>query len=538
MIPRRTFLRAGLAPLLLGASSSALSVERQRRKPPFCVLYSNDTTNTVSCVSPWHKRGDPFGPELLRATVDEVAGRGVDVHMLQPGLGWIPWWKSKVYPADEHYRWFQQRTGLGPDTFGRYMLAGGDMVQVFLDRCRQRGQTPFVSLRMNDGHHLEDADAKNRNAIWSSRFYVEHPECRIGRDSQKWEQHVLNWAIPAVRAQKLAFIRELCENYDLDGFEMDFMRHFSLFPAQGTTGAQRAAIMTAFVGEVRKVLDRTTRNGRHRWLAARVPCYTAAFGPLGLDLSALVAAGLDIVNVSASYFTVQQTDLAAIRRAASRAAVYVELCHSIWNGSKPVGGTYDSFPFRRATPEQIYTTAHLAYARGADGMSLFNFVYYREHGGAGRGPFCEPPFEVLAHLGDRQWLARQPQHYMLSPGWGNPFVKSPLPRKCVAGRKEAFTLDLASPEGGWKRGGRLRIQGEASLGDSRWTATLGEQTLAMTDDTTEPYANPYPSMLGRPEEMRAWSVPAGALRDGANRLEISLQAGKPARLMFLDLGLA
>ena len=37
-------------------------------------------------------------------------------------------------------------------------------------------------------------------------------------------------------------------------------------------------------------------------------------------------------------------------------------------------------------------------------MSAFNFVYYREHGGAGRGPFNEPPFEVFKHLGPRDVL--------------------------------------------------------------------------------------------------------------------------------------
>ncbi|MHC4123768.1 MAG: hypothetical protein ACYSSI_09365, partial [Planctomycetota bacterium] len=75
-----------------------------RPKAPFKVLYSNDTTNITSCTSPFHKRGEPFTDDMLRATVDEAAG--CDVHMLQPGLGWIPWWKSKAYPADEHYRWF------------------------------------------------------------------------------------------------------------------------------------------------------------------------------------------------------------------------------------------------------------------------------------------------------------------------------------------------------------------------------------------------------------------------------------------------
>ena len=182
-INRREFLGASAATVLLANGRKLLAEEATRSKPRFRVLYSNDATNTVACVSPWHKKREPFRPEMLEATVDEVAGTGVEVHLLQPGLGWIPWWKSTVYPADEHYRWFQQRTGAEPDTFGKYMLDGGDMVSLFIDRCRQRGQSPFISLRMNDAHHLEDADLKSRAAIWASRFYVEHPEYRLGAGS-------------------------------------------------------------------------------------------------------------------------------------------------------------------------------------------------------------------------------------------------------------------------------------------------------------------------------------------------------------------
>ncbi|MBM4082161.1 MAG: hypothetical protein FJ278_20820, partial [Planctomycetes bacterium] len=452
---RRQFLGTSAGAALL-AGLPKLSADAPRPRAPFRVLFSNDTTNILSCVSPWHKKGEPFRPEMLEATVDEVAGTGVDAHLLQPGLGWIPWWKSKVYPAEEHYRWFQQRTGAEPDSFGKYMLAGGDLVKVFVARCRQHGQAAFVSLRMNDAHHLENADAKDRSAIWSSQFYVAHREHCIGQDPARGEQRVLNWAIPEVRAHKLAFIQELCENYDLDGFEMDFMRYYSLFQLDKTTVEQRRGIMTGFVRQVREALDRTARGGRRRWLCARVPCYLAAHDALGLDLPALVEAGLDMVNVSASYFTVQQTDLPAIRRSVPQAAVYLEMCHSIWNGKRPPGRGYDTFPFRRATPEQFYTAAHLAYARGADGVSVFNFVYYREHGGPGRGPFAEPPFHVFKGLADPAWLARQPQHYFLASGWGNPFVRPPVPpRKIEPGKPTTFTLDLAPPAGGWQRGGRL-----------------------------------------------------------------------------------
>ncbi len=537
MINRRQFFQTTASAALAAGWPRGISAAVARRKAPFHVLYSNDTTNILSCVSPWHKKGEPFRPEMLETTADEVAGTGVAAHLLQPGLGWIPWWKSKVYPAEEHYRWFEERTGFEPDSFGKYMLAGGDMAKVFIERCHKKGQTPFISLRMNDGHHLENANLKNRSAVCASKFYIEHPEYRIGPDPAKWEQHVLNWAIPEVRAQKFAFIRELCENYDLDGFEMDFMRHYSYFQLDKTTGEQRRGIMTAFVRQVRELLDRTARHGRRRWLCARVPAYTSAHDPLGLDLPAMVEAGLDMVNLSASYFTVQQTDLAVIRRSVPQAAVYLEMCHSIWNGRKPVGKGYDTFPFRRTTPEQFYTAAHLAYARGGDGVSAFNFVYYREHGGPGRGPFTEPPFHVFKHLGDRKWLARQPQHWFLASGWGNPFAKpaTPLPRNMTHGQSAEFTLDLAPPTGGWKRGGRLRIQGEDSLGESRWTARLNGHELAPTSDVSEPYPNPYPPMLGQPEELRAWSVAAGDLKDGPNRIEFSMTEGKPSKLAFLDL---
>ncbi len=539
---RRQFLHTTAGAALIGGWPGMLSAKAPGRKVPFRVLYSNDTTNILSCTSPWHKKGEAFRPEMLEATVDEVAGTGVDAHLLQPGVGWVPWWQSKVYPPAEHYRWLKETYGVEPDTIGRYVAEGGDLVKVFVERCRKRGQTPFISLRLNDGHHKEWAPYKKGDKISGgagqglSKFYCEHLDWRIGPEWKDWAQRVLNWAIPEVRAHKFSFIQELCENYDIDGFELDFMRNYSFFQLDKTTSEQRRGIMTGFVRQVREVLDRTARGGRRRWLCARVPCYVAALDPLGLDLPAMVEAGLDMVNVSASYFTAQQTDFAAIRRMARPAAAYLEICHTIWNGKRVTATGYDSFLFRRATPEQIQTAAHLAYARGGDGMSAFNFVYYREHGGAGRGPFNEPPFEVFKHLGDREWLARQPQHWFLASGWGNPFVKrSVLPRKIGKGQTSAFALDLAPPAGGWQRGGRLRIQTEDALGDSRWQARLNGSDLAPTEDVSEPYPNPYPPMLGTTEEMRAWSVPAGALKDGENRIELTMMEGKPAKLEFLDL---
>jgi hypothetical protein len=56
-----------------------------------------------------------------------------------------------------------------------------------------------------------------------------------------------------------------------------------------------------------------------------------------------------------------------------------------------------------------------------------------------------------------------------------------------------------------------------------------------TSDITEPFPVPYPSMMGQPNELRAWVIPANLLRDGANQLELVRQQGAPATALFLDL---
>jgi hypothetical protein len=452
-------------------------------------------------------------------------------------------WPSQVLPLAEHYQWIKERYGQEPDTYGKYVMGGGDVVQVFLDRCRKTGQAGFISLRMNDAHHKEHADTpkgekpKGNLAMSVTRAYDEHPEWRIRKGSKRAADVVLNWAIPEVRALPLALITELCTNYDLDGVELDFMRFNSLFRAEETTSAQRVEIMTAFVRQVRAVLDRTARAGKRRWLCLRVPCLLKGLDALGLEPKSVVAAGADMLNLSASYFTVQQTDLAEVRRQVPEAAVYLELCHSTWNGKKLQEG-YDVFPFRRTTREQFQTTAHLAYARGADGISLFNFAYYREHGGPGRGLFGEPPFDVLPSLKKPELLAKLPQHWFLAPGWNNAYVRPPiLPRDLTPGRVETFKMELAPPAGGWLKEARLRLQFTQAPEVTSWRVRWNGTELAICKEVAEVFATPFPTMLGEPATLRGWSVPAAALRDGSNLLEVTILKGKKAMLTFVDLTL-
>ena len=580
---RMTVLGFGLAVAMAGLTQAASPA-------PFRVLYSNDTTNIQSCPSPGYRGKDPFSLDRLRVSVNEAAG--VDAHMLQPGNGWVPWWKSRIYPADAHYRWFQESTGLPPGSIGDLMRNGGDLVGPFIEHCRSRSVAPFVSIRMNDYHGIEMLellqkllDCRSRSeqgpaidhhgAAWLSRVQLAHPEYRLRPDPDDYVKlsdvekvkyatqmrrrinlrmaRVWNWAIPEVPAYKLSLIRELCETYDFAGLELDFMRWSAFFRPEETNQRQRVAIMVDFIKGVREALDRTARPGEKRWLCVRVPLRLSGHSPLGIDLPQWVQAGVDMVNLSCHYTTEQQSDLPRIHQLIPNTPLYLELTFVNERSPKPGPDSLsargeNSDVFRKMTAEQFYTTAHLVYARGGAGVSLFNFVYYRSL----TSKKAEPPFEVLPHLRDPEWLARQPQHYFLSKSTNPPSKPSPFEHnRMVSSKKESlFTIDAAPPTGGWTSDARLRLQSRTALGTQQFTVRFNDHEIVPIPDVSEPYPTPYVDGLGNSQTLRAWTVPKELMRDGPNEIRVRLAdgespagqaqpaaSGKPVEMVFVDLSI-
>ena len=113
-------------------------------KVPYQIWFNHDTTNILTCTSPYHKQGEDFTEEMLRTSIDELAGTGVDAVSLSPGNGAVPWWQSKVYP--DHWQWYQTRTGKELSSYGKYVNAGGDMVRVFCEQCRKHGYCACIIL--------------------------------------------------------------------------------------------------------------------------------------------------------------------------------------------------------------------------------------------------------------------------------------------------------------------------------------------------------------------------------------------------------
>ncbi len=512
-------------------------------QPPYRVLYSNDTTHISSSPSPFKPEPAGFQEEFLRASISEAKGADT-VQMLQPGLGWVPWWKSEHFPMEKHAA-FLATVGHRLNGYENYVLRGGDMIAVLLDECKKINRAAFVSIRMNDTHHVMRGNrAKNpedkERMMSEFALFVEHPEARVDMSkTTKIEQqpYAMDWASPFVREHKYRLLEEICKNYDIDGLELDFMRQWVMFNPDRTSEKERTDIITEFVASIRKALDDNAPNGKHRWLCVRVPGYLWTQKQAGIDLKRLADVGVDMFNIAGHYNTDFQIETQQAKKIVGpNKFVYAEAHFAHARGPKSPGGPDY---LKRNTPIQFYTFAHVQYARGIDGVSFFNFPYYRgTHSPTDvPGEPAEPPFEVLEHIGDPQWVARQPQQYVLGALRNQPRRDTPRPfeKKMKAGQAETLMLDMAPPAQGWKLDGKLRIQSRESLQGCEFEVRLNGRKLTATADVSNPLPDPYSVAQGDPEDYRAWIVPQTAPKNGINTIEIKQTKGAPAPLFYLDI---
>ena len=460
------------------------------------VLFSNDLTNILHCDSPFHKRGDfRFTAGLLESSVAETAGTGVDVHLLQPAFGWFPLWKSKFLPIEKHVAWLRKTYGeLPADTdvqkwvceLSRYQREDGDIVGEFIRNCRKYGQQAFISMRMNDSHH---------GAFSPCEFYHLHPEYRINCKSNSWADRCHNWMIPEVRDFKYNLYRDLLENYAFDGFELDFMRYGRLYDEYETTESERIAVTTEFVRKIRRI-------SKDRLLCVRIPVDAESRSFLGIDPRRLAEIGVDMFNYSSYFYTSQETDCGALKELTPDVPLYLEMtnCSGIGRAAEKTEG--DSYEMFNCTPSELRTTALCAYEAGWQGVSLFNFVYYRRFGSdKKKTAVSEPPFDVIRDLRDPERLRKSDKTYFFASRW-EPAV---LPQAiAVYGQNVKFTFPNVSPDENavWELEFTVETSG-TDCGD--WETWFNGQTLSK------------PEIRGK---LFRWQVPASMIRKGSNCVKI------------------
>jgi hypothetical protein len=211
----------------------------------------------------------PVSRHKLYQPVDELLGTGVD--LLAFGLGYadVYFHQSKVGRVVGQY----QEVWRDFIDWRIYRMVrdahemGTDQVREVIGRGHSQGLRVFPSLKLQD--------PSSDDPVWIERFGL--LKMKHGKtvclnepdDTLPMTDWCYNFTLDEVREEKLAMVREMLDDYDADGIELDFCfrpRYFRKAEVE-----TNIPTMTAFVAQVRTLANEIgVRKGRYIPIMARV----------------------------------------------------------------------------------------------------------------------------------------------------------------------------------------------------------------------------------------------------------------------------
>ena len=305
--------------------------------------------------------------EGLHAFIDQYAGTAVTHLFLCPNAQRASF-RSQTREAIWDPVDGKDPSGRWPDNARLLNERGLDLYKIWIARCREKGISPWLSMRMNDLHEAQDLKSFLHTSFWR-----EHPEFwRIPNGSgSPWQNRAENYAHKEVRDHHKAFVKELLERYDPDGLELDWIR----FGWHLTPGKEKeeGKYITEFMRETRKLTNEwAAKRGHPILLGVRVPAHPDAASGLGMDGVLWAKEGLIDLLVPCPFWSTSDFDIPVElwkeRLGDTTKAVLIapglEFNARPWPGGKAVANTLNS----------AYGFASSALYRGADALYLFNWM--------------------------------------------------------------------------------------------------------------------------------------------------------------------
>ena len=251
---------------------------------------------------------------------------------------------------------------------------GSDPLKASLTFAHKNGLLSFWGIRMNDCHDTFSG-CEDLFAPWKR----EHPELLVGAADRRppyayWS--ALDYGRPEVRQLTVDILREGLENYDVDGLDLDFCRHWCLFKSAAEGGTPSQAECDAFtemMRQIRQAADAVSeKRQRPLFIHVRVMDSVEACRAMGIDLPRWCREGLVDMVSGGSEVRLNQPDYwAEVGRQFPNVRFYMTLTESQIQGENPVIQ-------RNLNPLNYRAQAAAAWQAGVDGIHAFN-QYYPSH---------------------------------------------------------------------------------------------------------------------------------------------------------------
>ncbi|MDO5319832.1 MAG: exo-alpha-sialidase [bacterium] len=332
-----------------------------------------------------------------------------------------------------------------------------DSLQMASEYCATNGLETFVSIRVNDQH--DSASRPGRILALYPQFKIDHPECLMGAldpDSPRRKELYKGYAgwscvdfdHERVRETMKRFVRELVTNYDVDGIEYDFNRHFMLFRSVAVGGvatAEDVAKMTQLMRDLKAITEEVGRKkNRPIVIAMRMPDSVDYDLAVGADVVTWFREKLVDIWIGGGYFLLNPVKES------------VELAHrhgikfywSLDESRIPRMAKRMNHPILPGRNSDAFYAARYSAAQeaGCDGVYLFNLEYAPLQRIASIDPRNTKGIEKVYFAQDRGSGGYNPDNWLKD---GHRFCTLPQidpgrPRTLKAGEAFAFSLFLGN----------------------------------------------------------------------------------------------
>lgn len=424
------------------------------------------------------------------------------------------------------------------------IASDGGPLTVLASGCRERGIPFFPRVRMNS-HYVIDPSHPGYG-----RFRRERPGLLMGGLGEQLPEGSLEWAIRTGKNYAFAEVRQymetiICEafeRFDVDGVELDFMRHPGWFRIEEAQA--NGYLMTDLIRRVRTRLRRIeAKRGRRLWLIVRVPPTLADSFRVGLDVDRWMSEGLVDIVVVVGGFIPYETPVEEFVDAAQGTGCLVYGCIEAtrYNDDRHLRGLASRW-----------------YEDGAHGVYLYNFYTMspawnehvfaeladhsamarrdKIHGTDSAGPVSP----VEGHSGGFRYASPSTQLPVeLQPGFDGegPIilvrVTDDVEAAQAAGVLDGCTLAIRLPHIGDGERLDVRLNGESVSWETARVRAGGWTRLQVAHLFWADYPT-TPRLVEQDTTLVEFDVGASCLRQGMNEVEIHLNAAGSGQSVVID----